>query len=225
MGEAARSISARLRAQAGAMPLDLPEIPAPPGALLWRNTLLAASGFRRAHVEELVLPDRLSVLHVCIFPHVNDRRPIYGFDMVAGFARITGIFLDLSPVTTAPTSPSLQTLVDPSTRARLGVRRDLPEWGDIFSNHMVAVRPSTDEEAGCAMSLADYVLDAWLATPRIPTAPGDDRVRAGQARYIAGQRRNIHTYRMLTGMIGEVEARRFIDQVLFPEVPAESMLA
>ena len=26
-------------------------------------------------------------------------------------------------------------------------------------------------------------------------------------------------------LIGEVEARRFIDQVLFPEVPAESMLA
>ncbi|RYI98576.1 MAG: hypothetical protein EON47_19210 [Acetobacteraceae bacterium] len=68
------------------------------GPVLWRNLIGRAPGFRRAHLEVLEVPGRLLVLHCCIFPHLDDASPVFGFDVVAGPTRVTGLFLDLSPV-------------------------------------------------------------------------------------------------------------------------------
>jgi phycocyanobilin:ferredoxin oxidoreductase len=214
MAGAAAGFRARLSAEPGCTDIPVPPVPTARNDLCWENTLLRATTFRRAHVETLNVPGRVSVLHVCVFPHYDDPAPVFGFDMVAGPARITGIFLDLSPVTARPPCPRLRDVVDPAALARFATRRAPPGWGDIFSADLLAIRPLDLGEARRAVALAETALDGLLTATRQPAAAVS--AAAGQARYIAGQRRNEHTLRMLEGFIGEAPARRFIDTVLFP---------
>jgi phycocyanobilin:ferredoxin oxidoreductase len=238
MAEAAALFRSRLLAEPGCarLPLpstDLPSTDPPAAEMRWDNLLLGAPRFRRAHVETLEVPGQLSVLHVCVFPHLDDPSPIFGFDMIAGPARVTGIFLDLSPVTGRPPVPGLRDVADPAMLTSFAARRVLPEWGDIFSPDLLAVRPADIAEISRAIGLARQALEGVLAALRrsgpareparepIEDLAGDggEEIAAGQARYVAGQRRNQHTLRMLAGFIGPVAARRFIDEVLFPPVP------
>lgn len=163
------------------------------------------------------MPGRLSVLHVCIFPQLDDPAPIYGFDMIAGPARVTGIFLDLSPVLCGPPTLRLPEVADAGALARFSAPRSLPDWGDIFSPDVLAIRPADLDEVAQAIALAHQALDGLLARAQIVSV--DPRIAEGQARYIAGQRRNEHTARMLAGFVGAEPARQFIDEVLFPSVP------
>lgn len=217
MARAAADFRARLMAEEDCAALPSPNALATPDTLRWDNILLRARTFRRAHVETFDVPGRLSVLHVCVFPHLDDPTPIFGFDMVAGSARVTGIFLDLSPVGLLPPVPSLSDVCDPQALAGFATPRSPPEWGDIFSADLLAVRPDSLEEVGKTIALAMVALNGMLRAARLSTA-AEAVVAAGQARYIAGQRRNEHTLRMLAGFIGHAAARRFIDEVLFPAV-------
>jgi len=220
MARAAAMFRARLGAEPGCRKLPVPAIATltsgQPAALLWDNVLLCADSFRRAHVETFEVAERLSVLHVCIFPHLNDPLPIFGFDMIAGPSRVTGIFLDLSPVTDRLPVPSLRDVVGPAALAGFALPRTLPDWGDIFSDEMLAVRPIDLDEVSRAIALAERALDGVLRARHLPADPAPAEIAAGQVRYIAGQRRNEHTLRMLTSFIGLPSARRFIDDVLFP---------
>lgn len=228
MAEAADWFAARLEAEPGGIRRTM----APLEGLLdgqWSNLLLSGRLFRHAHVETLHIPGRLSVLHVCLFAHLDDAAPIFGFDMIAGPSRVTGIFLDFSAVLageqglvqprSAQPSLRLSDAVDPALLANFAERRILPDWGDIFSCDVLAVRPVDMAEIERALALARQALDRWLSAPGRPVRACPAAIAAGQARYIAGQRRNEHTRRMLTGLIGDVAARRFIDEVLFPPLP------
>jgi phycocyanobilin:ferredoxin oxidoreductase len=236
MAAAADWFAARLRADPGCASCAMPAFGGTPEGVRWSNTLLASPRFRQGHVETLDVPGRLGVLHVCLFPRLDDPAPIFGFDMIAGPARVTGIFLDLSPVLAEWPAPCLGAIVDPARLANFAEKRALPPWGDIFSADMLAVRPVDQTEVDRAIVLAREALDGWLArvdVARVDVARVDvarvDRGRpvapsviaAGQARYVDAQRRNDHTWRMLSGLIGAEPARRFIDEILFPPVHME----
>jgi phycocyanobilin:ferredoxin oxidoreductase len=221
MAEAAERFRAVLLATPGCVVQRVaPAVPQRDG-VEWSNLLIAAPSFRHGHVETFVVPGRVSVLHVCLFPQLDDPAPIYGFDMVAGPARVTGIFLDLSPVVPGATVPRLPDIVGSTQLAGFTEARTLPTWGDVFSPDMLAVRPTDVTEVVRAIGLAEAALAGWLGRPIPP--PGQtfrpDSIAAGQARYVAAQRRNEHTFRMLSGFVGIEAARRFIEDVLFPPVP------
>jgi phycocyanobilin:ferredoxin oxidoreductase len=215
MARAAAQFQARLLAEQSIRRLPVPELGAGRHDLDWNNTLLESATFRRAHVETFVVPGRLSVLHVCVFPHLHDPAPIFGFDMVAGPARVTGIFVDLSPVIAQPAGPGLREAVGHSALEAFAVRRELPEWAEIFSPDLLAIRPTDEAEIERAIALGFRALEAMLSAcgRRRDTA---ETVAEGQARYALGQRRNEHTWRMLASFIGATPARQFIDEILFP---------
>jgi phycocyanobilin:ferredoxin oxidoreductase len=224
MAAGASSFAARLAAEPGCAPLPAPDISDPRDAKMdvaeprWDNTLLRAQRFRRAHVELFSVPGRVCVLHVCVFPHLDDPAPIFGFDMIAGPARVTGLFLDLSPVTAAPPAPRLRDFARPDSLDNFAAPRALPDWGDIFSPDVLAIRPADGDEIVRAIALARRALEGVLALPRRRDGPSRD-IAAGQNRYCLGQLRNTHTPRMLAGFIGAAPARRFIAEVLFPLAP------
>ena len=225
MAEAADWFAARLEAEPGSIQRRVPHAEGLPGGQ-WSNLLLSGRLFRHAHVEMLHIPGRLGVLHVCLFPPLDDASPIFGFDMIAGPARVTGIFLDFSPVVDGVVDdvvgggPSLAKALGAASLASFAEKRVLPDWGDIFSPDVLAVRPVDAAEIGHAIALARQALACWLSAPERPLRAPSAAIAAGQARYIAGQRRNEHTLRMLSGLIGAGPARRFIDEVLFPPLPA-----
>lgn len=185
--------------------------------LRWRNVLLSGPCFRRAHVEELSVPGRLVVLHVCIFPHLDDPAPVFGFDLVGGPARVTGMFMDFSPVLAEPPAFRLGDRLAPGEIETFGERRLVPPWGDIFSADFVAVRPRALAEVAKAIAFGETALAAWLDNLDPGGAAAErERISTGQRRYAVTMRQNPHTFRMLAGLIGADAARRFIDDVLFP---------
>jgi hypothetical protein len=216
MAEAAARFSARLSALPGCNVLPSPPVETAGAALQWDNILLTAERFRRAHIETFLAAGRVSVLHVCILPHLDDPAPIFGFDMIAGPARVTGIFLDLSPVVLPNRGLRLRDAVGAGALENFAQFREPPPWGDIFSEDFLAVRPVDLDEVGRAIGLAHVALDAVLAVRRGDGRSGLVEIAAGQERYLAAQRCNEHTFRMLAGFIGQKPARRFIDDVLFP---------
>lgn len=172
----------------------------------WINHRYTSPIFRLAHVEKFV-QDRFAVVHVCIFPHPNDPSPIYGFDVIAGENKATGLFFDLSPTV----RPS-----EPFTNLNVERARERPEWGDIFGEHWVACRPTLDEFQIIANE-AIVVLDKYLNT--LGTEKTEPRfVIEAQNRYCRQQKQNTHTFAALRNLLGESEAREFMNTILFPEI-------
>lgn len=219
MQRAAVQFADRLRLVPGAIEHHVPDFAPSTETLQWTNVLLESGRFRHGHVETFVVAERLSVLHVCLFPHLDDPGPIFGFDMIAGPARVTGIFLDLSPTTGQAAGPGLGEIRAAQDGGEFQHPRTLPDWGDIFSADCLAIRPADLDEVARAIRLAQAALDTCLTGPRLRAPHRSAEISAGQARYIENQRRNEHTFRMLAGLIGHDKARDFIDQVLFPAVP------
>ncbi len=222
MREIAEEFCHILRAHPGCASLPAPNLPPHAANLVWQNRLFAAPSFRRAHVELFQVPGHFAVVHLCVHPHLHNPAPIYGFDMIAGPAIATGIFLDLSPVTQHSPSPSLGEIIPQPVRTWFSQHRPRPAWGDIFSDDFFAIRPCDATEIAHAQALARQALGLLLdrLADRVQSAAADQQsdaaVRSGQAAYACAQRQNVHTLRMLTRHVGAVAARHFIDTVLFP---------
>ena len=171
----------------------------------WENHRYTSPQFRLAHVQ-IFKQDRFAVVHCCIFPHQTDPAPIYGFDVVTGENKITGLFMDLSP-TVKPT--------EPFTNLDVGRIRDRPEWGDIFSPHWLACRPTT-EELDLIGDEAVKVLTTYL--PTLGDVGDQQSIIAGQNHYCLQQQRNEHTRRALTNILGADGANTFMSTILFPTI-------
>lgn len=172
----------------------------------WENHIYTGERFRRAHVE-VFRDHKLNVLHVTVYPHLDDPSPVYGFDVIAGSGGSSGIFLDLSP-TVGKAEPFCET---PTGAARI-----VPEWGDFFSPYFVAVRPRNEEEFIRLLQAGLDVLDPYLAKLRSESGDETD-IRSAQNRYSEGQRRNTKTRSALEKLLGEERADHFMRTVLFPD--------
>lgn len=171
----------------------------------WQNHRYLSNRFRLAHVE-IFNQDRFAVVHCCVFPHATDPAPIYGFDVIAGENKITGVFLDLSP-TAEPSYPFLQ--ID------VGRARERPQWGDIFSPHWLACRP-TPEEMSTIGDEAVRVLSQYL--PTLGRVGDREAITIGQNRYCDQQRQNEHTRKALINLIGIDRTNEFMNEILFPKI-------
>jgi hypothetical protein len=202
--------------------LQCPAIPSHSAALVWQNTLFSATAFRRGHIELFEVSGLFAVVHVCVMPHTYDNAAIFGFDMIAGRAQATGVFLDFSPVTAGPPIPALRDIVSANARADFRHHRRRPEWGSVFSDDFFAIRPNDQGEIRSAIALAAAALDYFLRrladrTPQGDELPASDPfVVRGQSAYACAQRQNPHTFRMLARLVGAESARSFIDEILFP---------
>ena len=172
----------------------------------WENHRWSSPRFRMAHVE-IFNQDRFMVIHCCVFPHVSDTSPIFGFDVIAGEHKVTGLFMDLSPTVRQP---------EPFCDFPELASRQRPEWGDIFSDHFLACRP-TPEQLTMVGERATQLLSSYLPSLgqlRHVWEP----IAAAQDRYCLQQRRNEHTRRALVNLIGDDLADEFMSTVLFPTV-------
>jgi phycocyanobilin:ferredoxin oxidoreductase len=185
----------------GSTPLSTPDYG-------WENHRFRSEKFRLAHVE-IFNQDRFCVIHCCVFPHINDPAPIYGFDVIAGENKITGVFMDLSP-----------TVLEPKPFLKLDVshfkNRVAPEWGDIFSPYWLACRPSPDEMEAIGKE-AVRLLVHYLSV--LGTDLGNrDEIVARQNHYCLQQRQNEHTRKALINLLGTDGANEFMENILFPTI-------
>lgn len=195
----------------------------------WNNQVYQNAWFRRAHLDIIDATEskKLFMMHLCVFPHVYDSAPIYGFDIIAGTNKVTGAFLDFSPIGDRDHALCkwFQELVAPTSWSK---PRELPEWArDIFSAQMVAAgNINTDFELDVVLELAKkslvYYLDN-LKTYR-PKLTYDEQVAKynftqQQNFYCQQQKQNPHTPRVLTSLgFSQEMAHDFIHKELFPEL-------
>ena len=187
----------------------------------WHNQLWSSPTYRRAHLEIVDHREshRLYIVHCTVFPHFNDPSPIWGFDAVCGQRKITGAFHDYSLSGDSDSSMYLW-FRDHVKDLEWNKPRELPEWARmIFSPAMVAAgnlqeESEIDQLCATAIKTLDYYLDnVGLAQQDIAD------YHMAQNRYCHWQKQNPHVVRSMVSMgIDETKMRRFVDQVLFPEV-------
>lgn len=171
----------------------------------WENYRYHSRHFRLAHIE-IFKQSSFMVVHCCVFPYVTDPNPIYGFDVVAGPNKITGVFMDLSP-TVLPAVPF--------AKLDFGVERMRPDWGDIFSEHWLAARPTVEEMDLIGVE-AHRVLDEYLVG--LGKFGEESEIIKAQNYYCNQQRKNQHTRKMLANLLGDAKADEFMTNILFPTV-------
>jgi len=159
------------------------------------------------------------MMHCCIFPHLHNPAPIYGFDVIAGKNKITGCFHDYSP--TVNTNHPMQTwFAHEVSKLEWRRERELPDWAQrIFSKSMVAAgNVQSEEELEQITQLARTTLAHYLDTVDETNNTVADTTYE-QNYYAINQKQNPHTPRVMASLgLDEEDVRIFIQDCLFPEI-------
>ena len=193
--------------------------------------------FRKLHLELARVGDRLQILHCVMFPRLHYNLPIFGADLVGQSHRVSAAIADLSPTTTiatavSPTQPSDSTMASPRTLPQryqttliqspppdFCTPRELPSWGDIFSDFCLFVAPQTDTEDQQFLAYVQHLLTVHcqFATQTEPVKSKRERadIQAGHHNYCEKQRQNDKTRRVLEMSFGKAWADRYMRTMLF----------
>lgn len=197
-------------------------------SLNWTSNTYNCCWFRRANIDIIDCSEtkKLWMMHLCVFPHVYDGAPIYGFDIVAGTKKITGAFLDFSPIDPQHKLNSwFKELVEPMHWDKT---RELPDWAKkIFSSSMLAVGNINSEfELDAVLELSKKSLIHYLDNIQKyrPAMTYEEIVAkynytSEQNYYCQQQKQNPHTPRVLKALgFSEEMVYDFINKELFPEI-------
>ena len=187
----------------------------------WVNRVWTSDRYRRAHVDVVDARDTkgLWMMHCCIFPHVTDPSPIYGFDVIAGKNKITGCFHDYSKAGDSD-HPMMQWFADYVSQLEWRRVRELPEWAtNIFSPSMVAAgNVQNEEELAQIIAMANATVEHYLSTVG-ETLGQAENTTAAQNYYAQNQKQNPHTPRVMVSLgLSEDDVQHFIQECLFPEI-------
>jgi len=189
----------------------------------WINRVWHNDYIRRAHIDVVDARETkgLWMMHVCVFPQLNNDAPIYGFDVIAGAKKMTGAFHDFSPSATLD-HPMIDGYRDSVEDFVPKKQRTLPEWAtNIFTDKMLAAgNVSSEEEAVAIIDIALNNLRAYFDEVKEWNGCGDrDLVIAAQNYYCHNQQQNPHTPRTMKSLgLPEDDVDRFCTDMLFPKI-------
>ncbi len=176
--------------------------------------------FRKIHLELAQVGKNLDILHCVMFPNPDYDLPIFGADIVCGRGTISAAIVDLSPVNRDRSLPvSYQRDLFELPAVNFSQVRDLPAWGDIFSDYCLFIRPTDAAEEA---DFLDYVVSmlsihCQVASQTQPatSAPEIATILAGQKYYCDRQQQNDKTRRVLEKSFGTEWADRYMTTMLF----------
>lgn len=189
------------------------------------NRCYQTRSFRKLHLELAKVGNNLDILHCVVFPHCEYNLPIFGCDLVGGRGQISAAIADLSPVSPDGDLPTAyQTVLSQLPSVSFSQPRELPPWGDIFSEFCLFIRPeNSQEEEQFLQRVRDFLtVHCQQGNEAETVSPQQKSLNlAGQQRYCQQQQKNDKTRRVLEKAFGEQWAERYLSTVLFdlPEVP------
>ena len=195
--------------------------------LIIENRCYQAPQFRKIHLELARVGNMLDILHCVMFPYPAYDLPMFGTDLVGGRGQISAAIVDLSPIREDRTLPeaycsSLGSL--PSFN--FSQPRELPEWGDIFSQFCLFIRLDDPDEGIHFLDQAEAFLTLHcqqaIAAQPLPIE-AQTKVIAGQRYYCSKQQQNDKTRRVLEKAFGPEWAERYMTTVLF-DLPDPTLL-
>lgn len=188
---------------------------------LWTNKVWVSESYRRAHISvvDARLTKGLWMMHCCVFPHIHNPSPIFGFDVVAGKNKITGCFHDFSPAGNN-NHELIQWFKLETEKLTWTKKRILPRWAqEIFSPSIVAAgNINVDSELDQIYGMAKHNLDHYLSHV------GQYNYRVNntteiQNFYCSNQKQNPHTPKVMSSLgLGKESVNFFIEYCLFPEI-------
>lgn len=187
----------------------------------WVNRVWTSEHYRRAHIDvvDARATKGLWMMHCCVFPHVHNPAPIFGFDVIAGKNKITGCFIDYSPAGDVD-HPMIEYFAEEVSRYEWNKSRKLPEWAErIFSKSMVAAGNVSDQhELQQIASLASILVNHYTECVGKTNNTAIDTT-AAQNYYAQNQKCNPHTPKVMASLgLNEEDVTVFIQDCLFPEI-------
>jgi len=190
----------------------------------WVNLVWRGEHVRRGHVD--VVDARktkgLWMMHVCVFPNLDNNSPIYGFDVIAGKNKVTGAFHDFSTTTSDETHPLNEWFAEGMADYFPSKPRTLPEWAtNIFSSSMLAAGNITDvNEIDSIIDFAVNNLEVYLQSLGDHASTADPKAAiVAQNYYCQNQQQNPHTPRVMKSLgLNEDDVNIFCRDVLFPTI-------
>ena len=190
----------------------------------WVNRVWANDNVRRAHIDVVDARDSkgLWMMHVCVFPVLNNDGPIYGFDVISGKTKMTGAFHDFSASSGGEDHPMVEGYKEAVADFIPSKQRQLPEWAtNIFTDKMLAAgNVRTEEEAVAIIELALNNLRAYFDEIGEFTGAGNRELTiASQNYYCHNQQQNPHTPRTMKSLgLNEADVDKFCTDMLFPKI-------
>jgi phycocyanobilin:ferredoxin oxidoreductase len=187
----------------------------------WVNRVWVSKDYRRAHVDVVDARETkgLWMMHCCIFPHIHNDAPIFGFDVIAGRNKITGCFYDYSAAGNKEHA-MMEWFAGESNRLEWNKTRKLPDWAErIFSPSMIAAgNVSNEEELEQIIAMAKEGIHHYLSTVGETNNTANNTTEA-QNYYCKNQKQNPHTPRVMVSLgLSEEDVKVFIHECLFPEI-------
>ena len=187
----------------------------------WVNRVWSSDRYRRAHIDVVDARETkgLWMMHCCVFPHITNPAPIFGFDVVAGKNKITGCFYDYSPAGD-PEHPMLDWFADEANKLDWNKKRKLPDWAErIFSESMIAAgNVSEPAELEQIFAMAKRGVNHYLSAVGETNGTANNTTYA-QNYYAQNQKMNPHTPKVMVSLgLSEEDVQVFIHDCLFPEI-------
>ncbi|WRH67615.1 MAG: phycocyanobilin:ferredoxin oxidoreductase [Planktothrix sp. GU0601_MAG3] len=187
--------------------------------LIIENKCYQTQHFRKLHLELAKVGQNLDILHCVMFPRVEYDIPMFGADLVGGRGQISAAIVDLSPTHLDRSLPlPYQKQLQPQPEKQFSQPREIPTWGDIFSEFCLFIRPTTPEEETQFLQIVTQYLKVHceyaIAQKPISEEQKSDII-AGQERYCTQQQQNDKTRRVLEKAFGEEWADNYMTTVLF----------
>ena len=189
----------------------------------WTNRTWSNMSVRRAHVDVVDARETkgLWMAHICLFPNLTNGGPIYGFDVIAGKKKITGVFHDFSPLLLKD-HPLTKYFIEENKWFKPSKERELPDWAKaIFSPGMIAAGRVTEEkELNQICTLATSNLENYLdKIGHYNSDSKEEDVIRAQNFYCEHQQQNPHTPRVMKTLgLPEDDIKLFCTDNLFPKI-------
>lgn len=187
--------------------------------LIIENRCYQTQQFRKMHLELARVGNMLDILHCVMFPRTEYDIPMFGCDLVGGRGQISAAIADLSPVNLERNLPvgynSQLTQLEPINFSQ---PRALPEWGNIFSDFCLFIRPSSLEEESLFLGRVKEFLEihcSQAVSSNPVTSEQEAVIIAGQKNYCTKQQQNDKTRRVLEKAFGTDWAENYMTTVLF----------
>ena len=182
------------------------------------NEFYKAKGFRKLHIEVAEFSRNLRILHCVFFPDPKFDIPIFGMDLVKVNDIASAAIVDLSP---ASKNQGLKyekflSKVDKSSFTSV---REIPNWGEIFSNNVLFASLKTKSEKNAFCSVVNEYLSILIklskeSKPDFKENIIQERIDY-QKNYCLQQMKNEKTSMILLKYFNEKWVNNYIKNVLF----------
>jgi hypothetical protein len=188
----------------------------------WTDTFWHSDEVYKAHLKTIVPEDGkgLWLMHVNVFPDPSVELPILGFDIVAGPKKITGSFMDYSPLHGFP-HPYNDYMKQTVENLEWNKPRELPDWAkEIFSENMIAVgNINTEEELEQFIMVTSDLVKHYLNNLEQNAFKTNRNITPILNKYCQNQKLNPHLHRSILAMgISEKDKDEYVNNVLFEEI-------